>query len=170
MARCGAGQAGHVGQETRGSPVSTTKDNRWSDERTRDSLNTSPPDRQHFEGLTKAKESGVFKMGGEFIWNALINLSLFLCLVGPRCCISSPLAVSLITRPGAILEDMPPDDEVSSMKFAGSTLMIVASSREEIIDMLKEDVYVKSGVWDLEKVENSLYEASHMGLPADWSL
>ncbi|KAJ4423682.1 hypothetical protein N0V82_001705 [Gnomoniopsis sp. IMI 355080] len=70
---------------------------------------------QHFEGLTKAKESGLFKMGG------------------------------------AILEDMPADDEVSSMKFAGSTVIVVAESRQAVVDALKDDVYVKSGVWDLEK-------------------
>ncbi|KUI72610.1 hypothetical protein VM1G_08548 [Cytospora mali] len=70
---------------------------------------------QHFEGLTKMKDSGAFKMGG------------------------------------AVLEDMPADDEVSSMKFAGSTLMVVAESRQAVIDLIKDDVYVKSGVWDLEK-------------------
>lgn len=53
---------------------------------------------------------------------------------------------------GAVLEEMPPDDEVSSMKFAGSTVMVVAESRQAVIDLLKDDVYVKSGVWDLEKV------------------
>lgn len=47
---------------------------------------------------------------------------------------------------------MPPDDEVSSMKFAGSTLVVIAGSKEEVVDLLKDDVYVKSGVWDLEKV------------------
>lgn len=56
---------------------------------------------------------------------------------------------------GAILEDMPADDEVSSMKFAGSTIVIVAESRQAVMDVLKEDVYVKSGVWDLEKVSFS---------------
>ncbi|KAI7786425.1 dimeric alpha-beta barrel [Diaporthe eres] len=71
---------------------------------------------QHFEGLTKLKESGAFKMGG------------------------------------AVLEEMPPDDEVSSMKFSGSTLMVVAESKQAVIDLIKDDIYVKSGVWDLEKV------------------
>ncbi|KAI3396920.1 hypothetical protein diail_11533 [Diaporthe ilicicola] len=71
---------------------------------------------QHFEGLTKMKESGAFKMGG------------------------------------AVLEEMPPDDEVSSMKFSGSTLMVVAESKQAVIDLIKDDIYVKSGVWDLEKV------------------
>lgn len=54
--------------------------------------------------------------------------------------------------PGAILEDMPANDEVSSMKFAGSTIIVVAESREAVLDALRGDVYVKSGVWDLEKV------------------
>lgn len=37
------------------------------------------------------------------------------------------------------------------MNFAGSTLMVVAENRQAVIDMIKDDVYVKSGVWDLEK-------------------
>lgn len=57
--------------------------------------------------------------------------------------------------PGAILEDMPADDEVSSLKFAGSTIMVVAESRQAVIDLLKDDIYVESGVWDLEKVRTS---------------
>lgn len=44
------------------------------------------------------------------------------------------------------------DDEVSSLKFAGSTIMVVAESRQAVIDLLKDDIYVESGVWDLEKV------------------
>lgn len=47
---------------------------------------------------------------------------------------------------------MPPDDDVSSLKFAGSTIMVVAESRQAVVDLLKNDVYVESGVWDLEKV------------------
>ncbi|EOO01908.1 putative dimeric alpha-beta barrel protein [Phaeoacremonium minimum UCRPA7] len=53
---------------------------------------------------------------------------------------------------GAILEDMPADDEVSSMKFAGSTLIIVAESKEAALATIKDDVYVKHGVWDMDKV------------------
>lgn len=56
---------------------------------------------------------------------------------------------------GAILEDMPADDEVSSLKFAGSTIMVLAESRQAVIDLLKDDIYVESGVWDLEKVRTS---------------
>ena len=47
---------------------------------------------------------------------------------------------------------MPADDEVSSMKFAGSTLIIVAESKEAALATIKDDVYVKHGVWDMDKV------------------
>jgi uncharacterized protein YciI len=47
---------------------------------------------------------------------------------------------------------MPEDDSVDSMKFAGSTLVVVAKSREEVLEMLNGDVYVKNGVWDMDKV------------------
>lgn len=93
---------------------------------------------QHFEGLTKLKESGAFKMGGNTAF---------------------PLPLRAGSKPGAdghlgaVLEEMPPDDEVSSMKFSGSTLMIVAESKQAVIDLIKDDIYVTSGVWDLEKAQ-----------------
>lgn len=55
-------------------------------------------------------------------------------------------------KKGAILHDMPADDDVASMQFAGSTVILVAESRQAVLDALKDDVYVSSGVWDLEKV------------------
>lgn len=81
------------------------------------------------------KESGVFKMGGN---------------TAPP---FSPTIDHSLTdgHLGAVLEDMPADDEVSSMKFAGSTLMVVAESKQAVIDLIKDDIYVTSGVWDLEK-------------------
>jgi len=36
--------------------------------------------------------------------------------------------------------------------MSGSTLVIVASSKEEVLQTLREDVYAKSGVWDVDKV------------------
>lgn len=54
---------------------------------------------------------------------------------------------------GAILSEVPPDDEVTSLKFAGSTLIAIAESKEEIVTMLKNDVYAKEGVWDVEKAQ-----------------
>lgn len=54
---------------------------------------------------------------------------------------------------GAVLQEVPPDNELSSLKFAGSTLIMVAESRQEVIDQLNKDVYASSGVWDVEKVQ-----------------
>ncbi|KAL1864172.1 hypothetical protein VTK73DRAFT_6107 [Phialemonium thermophilum] len=54
---------------------------------------------------------------------------------------------------GAILTEVPPDDEPSSLKFAGSTLITIAENKEEILDVLRNDVYAKHGVWDLDKVQ-----------------
>ncbi|KAM7218730.1 hypothetical protein V8F06_005884 [Rhypophila decipiens] len=54
---------------------------------------------------------------------------------------------------GAILHDVPKDDQPSSLDFAGSTVIAVAESREEVLEILKGDVYVKEGVWDLSKVQ-----------------
>lgn len=57
---------------------------------------------------------------------------------------------------GAILEEPPADDDVSSLKFAGSTIVVVAESRQAVMDLLKDDVYVEAGVWDLDKVRETL--------------
>lgn len=57
---------------------------------------------------------------------------------------------------GALLNDVPKNDNPESLAaagFAGSTLVMTASSREEIIEYLSQDVYSKSGVWDLTKVQ-----------------
>ena len=48
---------------------------------------------------------------------------------------------------------MPPDDQDSSLKFAGSALVAVAESKEEILNDLKNDIYAREGVWDVEKVD-----------------
>jgi hypothetical protein len=56
---------------------------------------------------------------------------------------------------GAVLTEVPADDEASSLQFAGSTLVTVASSKEEVLELLRADVYAKNGVWDVEKVSES---------------
>ncbi|KAL8348629.1 hypothetical protein RB598_001750 [Gaeumannomyces tritici] len=53
---------------------------------------------------------------------------------------------------GALLEEIPADDEPSSLKINGSTLVVEATSKEEIMEILKGDVYTREGVWDLEKM------------------
>ncbi|KAI6251675.1 hypothetical protein MCOR07_008742 [Pyricularia oryzae] len=54
---------------------------------------------------------------------------------------------------GALLDEVPKDDDPASLKMSGSTLVAVASSREEIMEVLKADPYAKEGVWDLDKVQ-----------------
>lgn len=53
---------------------------------------------------------------------------------------------------GAILHDVPVNDEAENLDFAGSLMVVVAESAEEAKSMVKDDIYVKSDVWDLEKV------------------
>lgn len=38
------------------------------------------------------------------------------------------------------------------MKFAGSSLVVVAETKEEVIAALKNDIYSKEGVWDVDNV------------------
>lgn len=54
-------------------------------------------------------------------------------------------------HPGAILQQVPQDDEPANFDFAGSSLVVEATSREEIVELLRRDVYAEK-VWDLDKV------------------
>ncbi|KAK1770889.1 hypothetical protein QBC33DRAFT_526064 [Phialemonium atrogriseum] len=54
---------------------------------------------------------------------------------------------------GAVLTEVPADDEPTSLKFAGSTVVVIAESKEEIITMMKNDIYGKTGVWDIENAQ-----------------
>lgn len=50
------------------------------------------------------------------------------------------------------MNEVPKDDQPSSLDFAGSTVVAVAESKEEVLKILENDVYAKEGVWDLSKV------------------
>lgn len=68
---------------------------------------------------------------------------------------TSPLVAATVADRqfiGALLDEVPKDDDPASLKMSGSTLVAVASSREEIMEVLKADPYAKEGVWDLDKV------------------
>ncbi|KAK4162658.1 hypothetical protein QBC43DRAFT_321281 [Cladorrhinum sp. PSN259] len=54
---------------------------------------------------------------------------------------------------GAVLHDPPTSSDPSTFNFAGSTVVILAESREEIKELLKNDVYAKEGVWDVENAQ-----------------
>ncbi|PIB02800.1 hypothetical protein CB0940_11908 [Cercospora beticola] len=51
---------------------------------------------------------------------------------------------------GASLDE--PLKEGQGPKINGSILMAVADSKEEVMELIKKDIYYTSGVWDLEKV------------------
>lgn len=56
---------------------------------------------------------------------------------------------------GAVLTEVPADDEPASLQFAGSTMIATAESKEEVLELLRKDIYAQSGVWDVEKVSLS---------------
>ncbi len=55
-------------------------------------------------------------------------------------------------RIGALLEEVPKEGEV--LKFQGSAMVALASSKEELLEVLKNDIYAKNEVWDLSKVSD----------------
>ncbi|KAI4853673.1 hypothetical protein E4T44_00688 [Aureobasidium sp. EXF-8845] len=52
---------------------------------------------------------------------------------------------------GAMLEDTP--KESSPLKITGSVMMAVASSKEEVMEKIKSDIYADKGVWDMDKIQ-----------------
>ncbi|KAJ2997091.1 hypothetical protein NUW58_g765 [Xylaria curta] len=74
-----------------------------------------------------------------------------------------PLAESgFIKTGGAIFNEKPESDDASKFSFYGSTLVCVASSKEEILELLSKDIYATTGVWDLDKVGRlSQFNAYH---------
>jgi hypothetical protein len=62
------------------------------------------------------------------------------------------VGIVLTEDEGAVLHDMPKDDEPSSLDFAGSTFVLSAENKEEVIEHLKGDIYARSGVWDVDNV------------------
>ncbi|KAJ9642446.1 hypothetical protein H2199_004827 [Coniosporium tulheliwenetii] len=63
-----------------------------------------------------------------------------------------PLAdAGLVPFGGAFLSELPKEGE--QPKLAGSAMIAVGESREEVVEMLKKDVYTREGVWDWDKVQ-----------------
>jgi hypothetical protein len=54
---------------------------------------------------------------------------------------------------GAMLEEPIKEGDSGPPKMKGSAMLIGAKTREEVVERLKQDVYVQQGVWDVEKVE-----------------
>ncbi|RKF62029.1 putative ycii-related domain protein [Erysiphe neolycopersici] len=54
---------------------------------------------------------------------------------------------------GAYLKDLPSNKDGGSLKIQGSAMIARASSREEVLKRLKEDIYAQENIWDFEKVQ-----------------
>ncbi|KAH6722361.1 hypothetical protein BKA61DRAFT_667105 [Leptodontidium sp. MPI-SDFR-AT-0119] len=52
---------------------------------------------------------------------------------------------------GALLEEVPKEGD--GLKIDGSAMVALASSKEEVIEQLKADIYAKNEVWDFSKIQ-----------------
>ncbi|GAB7345479.1 hypothetical protein MBLNU457_3805t2 [Dothideomycetes sp. NU457] len=52
---------------------------------------------------------------------------------------------------GATLDS--PPQEGQGLAINGSVMMALASSKEEVLERVKTDVYATTGVWDMDKVQ-----------------
>ncbi|TVY22112.1 hypothetical protein LHYA1_G009100, partial [Lachnellula hyalina] len=59
---------------------------------------------------------------------------------------------------GAILSSPPLADE--PLAFAGSAMVCLAASKEEIIELLKADIYSENEVWDFSKLQIYPYKCA----------
>jgi hypothetical protein len=51
---------------------------------------------------------------------------------------------------GAIMSEKPSEDNYAMI---GSAMIAYAETKEEVIDAIKRDIYTKSEVWDLSKIQ-----------------
>ncbi|PHH75967.1 hypothetical protein CDD82_4204 [Ophiocordyceps australis] len=54
---------------------------------------------------------------------------------------------------GAILNELPKDDNPNGFNFAGSALICVAENKDQVIQQLRDDVYATEGVWDVDNAQ-----------------
>jgi len=50
---------------------------------------------------------------------------------------------------GALLDEVPAEGD--ALKIQGSAMVALASSKEEVLELLKKDVYAQNEVWDFSK-------------------
>ena len=75
--------------------------------------------------------------------------TLYQCRVYYACAISSLLLV--LSHLGATLDAHPVADE--GLKINGSVMLALAESKEEVLEQIKNDVYCKEGIWDMDKIQ-----------------
>ncbi|QUC23330.1 uncharacterized protein UV8b_07571 [Ustilaginoidea virens] len=66
----------------------------------------------------------------------------------------TPLTESgVVKMGGALLNSFPEGDDPATFDFMGSTVVFRAETKEQVLELLKQDVYSASGVWDIEKAQ-----------------
>lgn len=88
--------------------------------------------RSHLSAIKSATESGFWKMGGTDPISSLVLLD------------------TQVLHIGAMLEEVPKEGE--GLKIMGSAMMAYAATKEEVLEAIKQDVYFKTNVWNLNKV------------------
>lgn len=53
---------------------------------------------------------------------------------------------------GAMFSHKPAEGETPP-PMVGSAMLMYAETREEVVDILKSDIYARSGVWDMDKMQ-----------------
>ncbi|PQE03730.1 Dimeric alpha-beta barrel protein [Rutstroemia sp. NJR-2017a BBW] len=107
---------------------------------------------KHFENLKAGVDAGFWKMGVRIrdIERMKYHHE-FVARQSSRRSIALLDTISSTMAPCAILNDVPKEGE--GLKFAGSALVAYGSSKEEVIEMLKKDVYAENDVWDFNKIQ-----------------
>lgn len=57
----------------------------------------------------------------------------------------------IVSCSGAMLNAHPADGETPS--FKGSMVMAVAENEAQVLELLNNDIYTTTGVWDMEKAQ-----------------
>jgi hypothetical protein len=81
----------------------------------------------------------------------LVLLLPVVCLLSLYPSVVPYVGCGLLTPLGAMLNAHPAEGETPS--FKGSMMMAVAENEEQVLDLLKKDIYTTSGVWDLENAQ-----------------
>ena len=63
-----------------------------------------------------------------------------------KAAVPGSIKAAIVTNAGPIFEDE------ERTKFAGSAFNLIANSKEEVIEFLKNDIFGKSGIWDIDSV------------------
>ena len=69
---------------------------------------------------------------------------------------------------GATLDE--PVKEGQGMKANGSAMICCAGTQEEVMELIKSDVYTQNKVWDLSKVCKPISSGDAAGRPIEASL